>query len=89
MVLENEVKDLDWLTDSKPGNGMGRQASKNIMAFALLHLEAIFLAKKSKAQKENISAFFLSLLTPSLSLLFFPKERKLSEAKLFLARDQE
>lgn len=54
--------DLAWLTDSKPGNGAGREASKNIMAYnqslPLLHLEAILLATESKAQKENISAFF-------------------------------
>jgi hypothetical protein len=64
LVLENEVKDLDWLTDSKPGNGLRRQASKNIMAYNQSFCSSPsggnFLAKKSKAQKENISAFFLS-----------------------------
>ena len=92
LVLENEVKNLDWPTDFKPGSGMGRQASTNTMARNQSVRSSPsgrqFFGKQIKGPKGKYFSTFLVPLIPCLPL-FSPKERKLSDAQLFLIGDQE
>lgn len=84
---------MDWLTDFKPGNGMGREASKNIMAYNQSFWSSPSgrqrFGKQIKSPKGKYSSIFLVPLTPRLSLLCLPKERKPSDAQLFQAVDRE